>query len=384
MKKYFMLLLLASLLSISAHAFYMGWARINDFTNVYEYPEAVMDIVHDSERVYVAALGGLMIIDKATGEKTYYSNLDGSFSYTPTALTLYEGEVFIGTRENKMLILYGDELIESDYDFDHIRASHYISNVIFDDEGNMYASNGSGVSFRFGLDGSKETFKAYSWTCDGWTAYLATTSDGTLWVANFGWNMGSYGLAKYTFGEGPTYPMKTNSELPLYKVTALAVDDEDGVWYASSSTAFGKEGRKLLTRLKDDQVSVSYETSNRYVDMQFDDQQRLWLAGDYGPLAMMKDGEFTTYPYLKDDERWFCLDIDGDDIYIGTENSLLLYRDGEYLNIDLGPLMHQASNSITSIIRDAFSPLYDLQGRLLQGKPGRGIYILDGRKRVAR
>ena len=111
MKKYFMLLLLASLLSISAHAFYMGWARINDFTNVYEYPEAVMDIVHDSERVYVAALGGLMIIDKATGEKTYYSNLDGSFSYTPTALTLYEGEVFIGTRENKMLILYGDELI---------------------------------------------------------------------------------------------------------------------------------------------------------------------------------------------------------------------------------------------------------------------------------
>ena len=380
-KKTLTLLLLASLLSTSAQAFYMAWARINDFTNVYEYPEAVMDIAHDSERIYVAALGGLMIIDKATGEKTYYSNSDASLDYTPTALAVHDGKVFVGTRENKMLILKGESLSESTYDFTHDR-TQYISNIVFDRDSNMYVSNGSGTTFRIGTDGSNELLTAYPWGRDGWTAYLATTSGGTLWIANFGWNMNAYGLAEYTHGKGTKYLFMENAELPIYKVTALAVDNEDGVWYASSSTAFSKDGKKLLTRLKDGQVAASYDRASRYVDMQFDGRQRLWLAGDYGPLEMMKDGEFTSYPYAPDGERWFCLDVDGDDIYIGTEKSLLLFRDGEYQQIDLGPLVQQAPTSIFSVTLDVHAPLYDLQGRRLSQKPERGVYIRDGRKVV--
>ena len=91
-----------------------------------------MDITHDSERVYVAALGGLMIIDKATGEKAYYSNLDGSFDYTPTALAVHDGKVWIGTKsinnekESKLLIYDGQTIAAYDFAFD----SYFISNII--------------------------------------------------------------------------------------------------------------------------------------------------------------------------------------------------------------------------------------------------------------
>ena len=117
--------------------------------------------------------------------------------------------------------------------------------------------------------------------------------------------------------------------------------------------------------------------------MQFDAEQRLWLAGEYGPLQMMKDGEFTDYPCPIDDERWMCMDIDGDVIYIGTEKSLLMFKDGEYTKI-AETTSWQEGGQTTAVfgITDSTSAssLYDLQGRQLQGKPARGLYIQDGRK----
>ena len=383
MKRNFALLLLASLFSISAHAYYVAWARLKVSGIVYEYLDAITDIAHDDQYVYVSSLHGFVVIDKATGEQTVYSITNGNIDYTTTALTVHDGKLWIGTKANdkytKLLSFDGQAMTAYDFDF----YNSYISNIVFDADGCMYVSCGSGYTFRIEEGQTPEVFSVYRLK-DGWTAHLAVAHDGTLWVANYGWNMSPKSMAKYTVEEGVTYPMETITGLPNYRVTAIAIDDEDGVWYSSTHNMFEPGGERLLIRLKDDQVSAYYDCVYRYYDMEFDAEQRLWLAGDYGPLTMMKDGEFTSYPCQIENERWMCMDIDGDDIYIGTENSLLLYRDGEYLNIDQGPLMQQAVTSVTGIIRDAFSPLFDLYGRRLSEKPEHGVYIQNGKKHVVR
>jgi hypothetical protein len=81
------------------------------------------------------------------------------------------------------------------------------------------------------------------------------------------------------------------------------------------------------------------------------------------------------------------MDIDGDDIYIGTDEALLLFRDGEYTKIGLGqpdPQGHQATGINATEASSVNAPAYDLQGRRLSQKPERGLYIRDGKKRVVR
>ena len=94
--------LFAMLLNISVSAFYPAFD--SRYGRVI-YPQAVMDIEHDAGHIYVAKLDGLVVIDKATGEKTIYSSQQGTLDYTPSALALQGGELWIGTLEGKLLNL---------------------------------------------------------------------------------------------------------------------------------------------------------------------------------------------------------------------------------------------------------------------------------------
>ena len=79
-----------------------------------------------------------------------------------------------------------------------------------------------------------------------------------------------------------------------------------------------------------------------------------------------------------------CMDIDGDVIYIGTEKSLLMFKDGEYTKIAETTSWQEGgqTTAVASINTSGNATVYDLQGRQLQGKPEHGIYIQNGRKVV--
>ena len=101
LRKYLVLLCLVSMFSTSMRAFYPV------FRNIYgdgTHPNAVMDITHDDTNIYVAKLNGqLVIINKETGEKTFLDIKVGSLSYTPWAIAVHDGKVWIGTAEDKIL-----------------------------------------------------------------------------------------------------------------------------------------------------------------------------------------------------------------------------------------------------------------------------------------
>jgi len=375
MKK-FIVLLLVSLFCTSMRAFYPA------FMNIYQdgiYPNAIMDVTHDDSNVYVAKLNGqLVVMNKATGEKDILEVKVGNLSYTPWSIAVNSGKIWIGTAEGKLLTFSDGKFHQSgislSWQYDEPLG---VENILFDAQGNMYLSCHFGVGFRVDTKNHVERFTIHPKGIGSFSVNMCLDRNNTLWVCNYG-NSSMYGLTKYTREEGTTYYFKGRADVPHGLVTGFTIDKEDGIWYLVKSK---------LIRLLNDEVSESYDFPDICYAMQFDEQQRLWMARQHGPLVMMKDGAFTDYPCPIESKRWMCMDIDGDDIYIGTDEFLLLFRDGEYTKIDLGqpdPQGHQSTGINHTEVSTSTFGIFDLLGRQLQDKPERGVYIQDGRKYVVR
>lgn len=375
MKK-FIVLLLVSLFCTSMRAFYPA------FMNIYQdgiYPNAIMDVTHDDSNVYVAKLNGqLVVMNKATGEKDILEVKVGNLSYTPWSIAVNSGKIWIGTAEGKLLTFSDGKFHQSgislSWQYDEPLG---VENILFDAQGNMYLSCHFGVGFRVDTKNHVERFTIHPKAIGSFSVNMCLDRNNTLWVCNYG-NSSMYGLTKYTREEGTTYYFKGRADVPHGLVTGFTIDKEDGIWYLV---------KYKLIRLQNDEVLESYDFPHICYNLQFDEQQRLWMARQYGPLVMMKDGAFISYPCPFESKRWMCMDIDGDDIYIGTDEFLLLFRDGEYTKIDLGqpdPQGHQSTGINHTEVSTSTFGIFDLLGRQLQDKPERGVYIQDGRKYVVR
>ena len=380
MKRCFILLMLVSLFSTCMYAFYPAY--VNRGNGDGPYPLAVMAITHDDTNIYVARLDGhLVVINKASGEKTILDVKVGSLSYAPWAITVHEGKVWIGTAETEGKILYysngqfHQSGIKLDWEYSRYGVPG-IHNIMFDTQGNMYVSCSYGVGFKVDTKNNTESFTIHPKALSLFSGHICLDRSGALWGANYGFSGYDYTLAKYTKAKGTEYYFKEHKDAIRGAVTALAMDEEGCIWYTANNK---------LVRLINGEMSVSYDCPYICYDMQFDSQQRLWMADQYGPLRMMENGVFTSYPCPFESKRWMCMDIDGDEIYIGTDEFLLLFKDGEYTKIDLGQPDPQGHKP-TGINHTESSPstfgIFDLQGRRLQDKPERGMYIQDGRKVV--
>ena len=108
----------------------------------------------------------------------------------------------------------------------------------------------------------------------------------------------------------------------------------------------GSQARRIEMKLTDPSYDETYSEIN------------VWIEG-IGNLL---------HPLLNVGNMW-----DGAPIY--TVLSVTRGNDVLYRNTPTGI-------SGTCATKDAESPTYDLQGRKIQGKPSRGIYIIGGKKRV--
>ena len=378
--------LLASLFSTCMYAY---WPVDVDCRPIGRLPHAVMGVVHDDTNIYVAKFDGyLVVINKATGEKTFVETKLGSLEFSPTSLAIYGDKVWIGTlgmgsRIGGRLLKYANGKVSSSgISLNYGNATWgnppAIENILFDASGNMYAVSTYGYGFYIDTKNKVVNFETNKRSCTG---KMCLDKDGTLWISYWGWPTNKYSLARFTKDWESIYFLKEHPDV-MHDDNArcLAADKENGIWF---------HARDRLYRIQNDEVdeSYSFSISPRLCDMAFDTDQQLWLAGEHGPLVMMKDGDFTSYPCPIDSKMWMCMDIDGNDIYIGTDEFLLLFRDGEYTKIDLGqpdPQGHQSTGINHTEVSTSTFGIFDLLGRQLQDKPERGVYIQDGRKYVVR
>ena len=392
MKRTLLSILLACLFSTCMYAFFPAYVNYPELGG--PLPHSVMCIAHDDANVYLVKLDGyLVIIDKATGElKTVKTKVGGMDQLQATSISVNGGKVWIGTLSpgtdapklmhyvNGRMASTGLKLSRGSYSWGWQAA---IENITFDPSGNAYVATSGGYVFR--ID-PKNNITMFNLKWHGFFSGFCFTPDGTYWVGRFHNPIFCLELQHVDKnGEFTYFKGSWQEGLPYFRssgVRCLDMDKEGGVWFV------GKNG---LNRIVNNEIAETYECP-KVCDgfgMRFDDEQRLWMTGYNGPLTMMKDGVFTSYPCPYDSKIWTCMDVDGDTVYIGTDRSLLIFKDGEYAEILFdGSTPSMDVNELTGV--DAVStsaedaPCFDLQGRRLSGVPQRGMYIQNGRKYVVK
>ena len=314
----------------------------------------VSGITHSQNHLYVASYGnGLAIIDKSTGETTWYTEEKGSFpSNDLTALILNEGVVWVGDKSGYVTSLFADEPY-SEQLFGKGKKGMPISNISFDLNSRMFVSHYGDFKVLSELSVIDEV-NVSSALVEGYIWQMKPYSKGNLWLTDYCAN-GSHGLTCYTTDGEPRFVLEESAELPFStcQVRAMTIDREDHIWFASQTVLAEYDGDTYST----------FNLSRTAYDMEFDDSERLWLINNNGILTCFENNETIDYVCPIETNQWHCMDIDGGNIYIATDKGLLLFHDGVFSLVDL-QVEHTGIPSTSSVERTCKTAnWYDISGR---------------------
>jgi len=94
--------------ALSAHAQLTDWRNISS-------KNFVMKIIHDQNFLYVGTKGGIVKIDKQSGEQTVLKRADGSMTGNSiTDMVLHDGELWVGTEYNGLAKVTGNDIEKFD------------------------------------------------------------------------------------------------------------------------------------------------------------------------------------------------------------------------------------------------------------------------------
>src|SRR5690554_5708830 len=243
------------------------------YTSIY----VVCDIYEDGDHLWIGTLGGLVKLDRVTGERVVYNTANSGLTsnYITTIDKDNEGNLWIGTD-----YYYGDNGLSPDY---------YGGVHFWDTEDNwrVYQSNNSPLPSN----------SIYDIACD---------LTGNIWIATF-----SGGLARLSPDEEWTIFNPDNSELNSINVTSILVKDNNEIWvtlddyningtteYAGGGVASYIDG--VWTDYFDE-IPMQYD-SVRFWDSDIDAEGILWFAGGYDSYYSYDGNEFLCYEYPFDND----------------------------------------------------------------------------------
>ena len=338
------------------------------------YPDAVEKILHDAQNIYVAKYDSIIAINKQSGRKALiYKRPRWTERYARDGLTtmsLHKGRLWLGTNDGVIMDYYKGCLTRHEYEGNPLPYSNPpISGIAFDSQDRMVVGISNYVGW---IDGNTVTGASEipSGVCEEYIHTIVMDDADTLWVACTGFDPNGC-FSYYTIEKGLSLILEDYDTLPFGSGPArgLVIDSHRNKWFCVANKLASFDGKNFK----------SYELPNSGVDVALGNDGAIWVPLWNGPLARFSEsGESTLFSCGIGTERWFCIDIDEDDIYIGTDRGVLKFRDGVYSELDLTTT--SIPNSCILAPDDSQSHLYDLQGRRLTGKPTKGLYIQNGRK----
>ena len=379
-------------------------------------------IEHNDTSIYVLTQEGLEVINKATLTKTVYNIETGYFMeqervYQLTypyggvgqnAFALRPDTIWVGSNNGVLTsisdgiadttVLFCDLSVEGDYlGGPHMRYVG-INSIVFDSKGNMVVGGDNSISVIYPT-GEKEhiAFPTMEFGTEVWQMLVDRNDD--IWISCTGALSNGNGLMKYHIGgtlEVISERFENNPPFYVYDVRGLALDNDGHLWLGSSHKD-GVSDDDAAWRAKlleyDGNEFTSYDvgpSSDIPISIKCDSEGRIWYLPtmywknkpnegfEYskGPLCCLDNGEVTRYEWSQDTGYCYCVDIDGDSIYIGTDNGVLVFSDGTFhwLHGD------EAGISDASSPQNLKTATFDLQGRRIQGEPKHGVYIRNGKK----
>lgn len=368
---------------------------------------AVKRLAHNDKFLYILHWDGLEVLEKATGKSVCYTQATGHIpegnSPKLNALAIHGDTVwtggdgyltaFVGSEAQSWGFKYNNELYKL--------GMRFIS-IVFDSKGTMYLGGFDQIGYLKAPGKAKfiELPDNYRWGTEVWQ--MLVDKDDVVWVS-YTSDSGDNSLVKYTAGGEVE---EVSSKLGLgNNIKAMTLDKDNNLWFGTNHDS--KLYRYDRGSLEEYEVGGSHASSFRGICcMSFDNKERLWLlhsncAGydnvhnkdldgyehwSKGPLCRFADGETAEYPFPEGVGLAYCIDVDGEDVYVGTDKGVLKLVDGELVLLE-SP-WYSSNQESTAIEGCKISQAdekphgrYDLQGRRHEsGRALNGIHIENGRK----
>lgn len=336
--------LLVALATVAAYAQLTDWQNISS-------KNFVMKIIHDGNFLYVGTKGGGIVkIDKQSGQQTVLKRADGSMTGNSiTDMTLHDGELWVGTEYNGLARVNDSGIEKFDMKNAGFLNNQHISGIYFNADGTMLIG---GIAFLYAFDGRKCTAE-YDINLLSPYAYvkkIRADVDGRIWVACYD-ALNRYNLCVFT--PNGLVP----HDIPYGNVNNIETDKDGCLWIATNKGLVKFDGNDFTPYLPD---NSSLPEAN-IMDLTFDANGNLWLMGDHF-ITKFDGTSFTGYPYELNvaNDYLLTIDADNDNVYVGSRyEGLLKLADNGLVAIPLTDnLLYDNTLSLSSGCLDAEGNFY--------------------------
>ncbi len=374
---------------------------------------SVKCIEHNDTSIYVLRPDGLKVVNKLTGKITVYDMSTGYFEDQWRIKDMTRPNAWVGLnalaiRPDTIWVGSNDGVLTSITDGRADTTVHYvnhdenkvndliwpigINSIVFDSNGTMVIGGDNCISVIY-RSGEEQTLVFPSCDFGNEIWQMVVDQDDNIWIGST--EAPGNSLMRYHVGGTLEVMGQDNQPFSSGNVQGMTFDNEGNLWFGSdhydSINAEKSEWRAKLLKY-DGNNYTSYDVGTSWevpMSMKSDGQGRIWFLpqapgdldkniGGYskGPLCCFDHGVITRYEWDVETGYCYCVDVDGDSVYIGTDNGVLVFSDGSFhwLNDT------EAGVSEPTVNKSMSSQTYDLQGRYVQGSPNHGVYIQDGKK----
>ena len=328
----------------------VAYAQLTDWQNISS-KNFVMKIIHDENFLYVGTKGGGIVkIDKQSGQQTVLKRADGSMTGNSiTDMTLHNGDLWVGTEYNGLARVTDGGIEKFDMKNAGFLNNQHISGIYFNADGTMLIG---GIAFLYAFDGRKCTAE-YDINLLSPYAYvkkIRADVDGRIWVACYD-ALNRYNLCVFT--PNGLVP----HDIPYGNVNNIETDKNGCLWIATNKGLVKFDGGDFTPYMPD---NSSLPEAN-IIDLTFDANGNLWLMGDH--FITKFDGiSFKGYPYELNvaNDYLLTVDADNDNVYVGSRfEGLLKLADKGLAVIPLTDnLLYDNTMSLSSGCLDAEGNFY--------------------------
>lgn len=275
----------------------------------------VSRIIHDQNYLFVGTMGGGLIkINKQTGEQTLLCRANDDITDNSIIdMALHNGDLWIGTKHYGLAKI-SDEGIEK---FGERNAGfaiqQYMAGIYFDSDGGMLVG---GLTALYRFDGKRCTDSYEINIISPFTYVTSIKADvsGRVWVSCYD-AQGRATLCLFT-QEG-LVPISH----PYGCISRIETDDKGCLWLASEAGLIKYDGTNFTPYTPDNSDLPEYTLN----DIKADEQGNLWMVSQHY-LTKFDGEQFTNYPFTSNhvDDNLVCIDVDGNDVYVGSHFQGLL------------------------------------------------------------
>ncbi len=300
--------ILLSLAAFTAHA------QLNDWQNISS-NNFVMKIIHDQNFLYVGTKGGGIVkIDKQSGEQTVLKRADGSMTGNAiTDMALHNGELWVGTEYNGLARVTDSGIEKYDKKNAGFLNNQFFSGFFFKDDGTMLVGS---IAYLYAFDGKKCTaiYDINPLSPYSYVKKIRADAEGRIWVACCD-ALNQYNLCVSTPDDLVPY------SIPYGKANNIETDKDGCLWIATNNGLVKFDGNDYTHYTPDN--SALPETN--ITDLTIDEKGDLWMFGDRF-ITKFDGTSFTAYPYQLNvaNDYLLAIDADNDNVYVGSHFEGLL------------------------------------------------------------